>query len=960
MDVRYKKNITILILLGIFSGLLFSCSLKGKRPAYPKAERGVLDLSRWNFEEGGAVPLSGEWELYWKRFIPPVSGPETVDSVPLYSYVPKGWGEAARALDPSIKDPHFGYGSYRLTVLLPPGMRHIGLRLPQQYSAYVLYVDGEETASNGVVAGTPEKYRGSWIPAATFISDKDSRLDLVLHIANYTMNAGGFFYPIRIGPEARIATDYRLEYGYEVFVCGGLVVLWIYYVFFSFFQKWDRPSLLLSLACLLYALRIMTHGEILLVHIVPVGLELLNKIRFLTLYLIPPTVVFFLLRFFSLSEKSFIAAGRIFAAVCFAFSYFVLVTPVRVYVQTLDYFPLLLGITVSISLVCLAAAVRKGNSEVWAVLFGLLLITITGSIDYYAAYNRLWGYGFTSPIGFLVFALLIALVLGKRFAVTLTTEKIFSREQTRLTETLEQRVSERTRELTEANSRLSFAVEESNKANTAKTDFLAMMSHEIRTPLNAVVGMSELLGAGPLSEKQSEYLDILRNSTDNLLVVIDDILDFSRLESGRLAIEELETDLPGVIKEIIGIYLPAARKKGLYLVGSIGDDVPRGIKTDPHRLKQILGNLISNALKFTSAGGIAIKVENLTGVSRPDRRRGLRFSVEDTGIGIPRDKLRRVFGSFEQADSSISRKYGGTGLGLAISKRLAGLLGGTIWVESTLGTGSTFYFSILADWCDIDHPAREASLRFESPRPAGLKVLLVEDNAANIIVAETHMTALGWACRVAESGREAIDLLAREPFDLVFMDLEMPELDGMETSRRLRGGEAGEAGRKTPIVAMTAHALEHYRQKAFDSGMNGYLTKPVTRASILKAVQGFFPTGAGTPGFPNLNLPAAMDKFEGNEVFLKDLYKTFSEDITLLLTGFNNYIKAGDYKAVARLALSVLTDVRLLEIHFLEVPARALHDSVLEKNKEACERNFIALEPALLVLREEIEMYRRT
>jgi signal transduction histidine kinase/CheY-like chemotaxis protein len=960
MDVKYTRKVIAVLFFGILSGIVCSCSPGVVRHASPQAEKGLLDLSRWNFEKGDTVPLSGEWELYWHRFIPPKGRPGSINEEPMYSFVPKGWASAVRSLGTAVPNPHFGYASYKLNVLLPPGLRRIGLRLPQQYSAYTLYVDGEEVASNGIISDGPDGYRGSWEPTTTFINDNDARLEILLHISNYTMNVGGFFYPIRIGPEARIAAEYRLAFGYEVFVCGGLVILWIYYLCFSFFQKWDRPSLLLSLACLLYALRIMTHGEILLAHIVPIGLELLNKIRFLTLFLIPPTVMFFLLKFFSLAQKIFVTAGRILLAVCLAFSYLVLVTRVQVYVETLRFFPFLLGSAAAVSLLCIAAAVRKGNTEVWGVLFGLLLVTVTSSMDFYASDNRLWGYGYTSPIGFLVFALAVALVLGKRFALALTQERIFSREQTRLTESLENRVFERTRELTEANARLSLAVEESNKANKAKTDFLAMMSHEIRTPLNAVVGMSELLGAEPLSDRQSEYLDILKTSTDNLLVVIDDILDFSRLESGRLSIEEIAMDLPGLIKEITGTYLPSARKKGLYIHSSVGESVPARIKTDPHRLKQILGNLLSNALKFTSAGGITITVEELSEVPAPDRQCGLRFSVQDTGIGIPQDERRRIFGSFEQADSSISRKYGGTGLGLAISKRLAGLLGGTIWVESTVGRGSTFFFSILAKKCGPECPAHDDPIRPEKPLPARLNVLLVEDNSANILVAKTHIASLGWTCRVAESGREAIELLTQEPFDFIFMDLEMPELDGMETARLIRGGEAGETRRNIPIVAMTAHALEHYRQKAFDSGMNGYLTKPITWASILKAVQGLFPPGPADAAFPHLNLEAALNEFEGNEVFLKDLYQALSEDVTLLLAGFYNAFSAGDYKAVAGLARSVLSDVRLLEIRYLEDLTTALENSAREKNEKNCEKAFTALEPALLQIREEIEMYRRT
>ncbi|MBN2534381.1 MAG: response regulator [Spirochaetales bacterium] len=826
------KNSFILLFFFLFFLLSVTCSLSFSGKDFPQIQDGYLDLSVWSNYSRSKFNLNGRWECYWGDFLEYQDFYNNTIPQKTYLPVPGLWkGNAIQGKD--LTDE--GFCTYRLHIDLPRKSNQLGLRVKAIFSSYRLFVNDKLIIESGIPGKTEETTSRKTVPKTIFF-DVQEPVDLIIHVSNFGMEQGGIIDPIMFGTQASILQDRELNLGYELFLIGGAFIIGLYHLIFSLGKKREKSSFFFGLATLSASIRIFLHTEHFILVLWPdFPWEILIRLEILSYY---STVTLFILYVYYLFPDEIwkyfpgiFLIIHICAALTLFLSYEIFNT-----ILTFMYIPVSFASLYIFYIIARAIIHKQQGAIVFFTGFIILFITVINDI-LYAQEIILTRHIFSS--GLFIFIFCQAILLNNRFSDTFSKIKKLSEnlntlleKRKKYSEELEEEVALRTSDLSETNRALIRTMEDVNRANQAKSIFLANMSHELRTPLNAILGFAEIIEKQGDQENFHKYSRMIVKESEKLLTLINQILDISKIEAGKLEIEYIPFHLTDLLSSISSFYGLMAEEAGLTFDMIIQGTIPDYIRGDPLRLRQILVNLIGNAVKFTHQGSITVIIENYE--KKSDQSVILKFQIIDTGIGIPEEKREVIFQKFEQGESYVTKKYGGSGLGITLAKQFTELMGGEIGVKSEVGKGSVFWFTIPFE---LSSEKEQNELKRGSvqllPSQIYATILVVEDYPANQQVVTVHLSHTGCLVLIADNGKKAIELLQEKSCDLILMDIQMPVMDGYETTSHIRNDLKME---DIPIIGLTAHAFEYERKHCIDAGMNDVLVKPFQKKQLIEKV----------------------------------------------------------------------------------------------------------------------------
>ncbi len=796
----------------------------------PIAKQGVLDLSNWNLEKDGNIKLDGQWEFYWKQLLKP--GDFEADTVPPRSgffKMPKSWN------DYELKGKRLsgdGYATFRLKIITNDPKGIYALKILEQSTAYSLWVDDILLVSAGKVGVSRESMIPQYLPQTVNFQNSTSSFYIVLQVSNFFHRKGGFWFPTELGTERQIQRKYLEFQSFELLLMGVLLIMGIYHFGLYILRRNDRSTLYFCFFCMVLMVRILFTGERFSNFIFPnLSWEFSVKMEYLTLFL--PMPIFFAFVKTLYPDETSTKFHWLSNALAFLFSLIVIFTPARISSHTTIPYQVIMILFLFYGMYVLFLALFRKREGAALFIIGLFFLALA-TINDILFQNEVIQTGNLFAFGLFVFILAQSLILSSRFS------KAFA-----IVETQSDELKENVLEL--------------KKLDRIKDEFLANTSHELKTPLHGIIGLSETMiegAAGRLTRKAKVNLSMIAKSGRRLAGLINDILDYSKLKNQELELNLKPVDLEAMLDLVVSIFQPSINEKKLSVKISISESIP-ALKADENRLQQILFNLLGNAVKYTHSGGIWISTELKDSF--------VEICVKDTGIGIPEDQFRSIFVSFTQGENVNRRKYDGSGIGLTLTRYLIELHGGNIGVESKIGEGSSFIFTIpcytekiaqkVAKTTSNKLPATIAQLSLTASNgdfsPAepdktelenccgfDFSVLIVDDDPINLLIVANYLNLQNISTSTASSGVEALELLEQGATpDVMLLDIMMPEMTGIETCRIIR---LKRPSYQLPIIFLTAKNQVADMEEAFNMGGNDYLVKPFSNRELLVRLQNQF------------------------------------------------------------------------------------------------------------------------
>lgn len=779
--MRVRNSIPAVVFLLLIS---FSAKTAAAPQQDPKAKDGIIDLRNQSFSD--ELPLDGEWLFYWNQLLSPdqVSANKG-EPIPF----PKKWKDIE-----GKNLPAFGCATYKLTVLLPKKDVPLRIAIPDVYTAYRLFLNGKTVAANGQVGKTEESSVPYWAYNAVDIPAATDTVVLVLQISNYQHSIGGIKKSIYLGKKADIELDRQRAVAIDLVLAGCLMMGGLFFLGLYVMGNKDRAILLFSLFSMLYSYRLVGIDNYILHTLIPeLSWYVTTRLEYVTLFL--GIGLFSLYTKYLYPQDINRPLGNAIISICFAFTVSSAILPAKYYTLLINPFLVMMVFCLLYTPFVYAVAYRrKRPGAIYTLVSSVPLMTAfaISMLHYLSIIPALPLLNFAC---YSCFFFLQSLILSHRV--------YFKLKQAR------------------AQAEQGFIV---------KSEFLSTMSHEIRTPLNAVIGMSHLLLRNDPREDQIEQIDVMLFSANNLLSIVNDILDYNKIEAGKVSFEQIDMDLPSLLKNIVTGLQISAQDKGIALNLKIDGTLQNKVIGDPTRTSQVVTNLVHNAIKFTKFGAVEV---SLAVLSQTEDEVLLLIKVKDTGIGISPEKQKMIFERFTQADSSTSRSFGGTGLGLAISKRILELQNSKLCLTSEEGQGSTFFFQqrFQKSARPLEVKRRETLAKEEEKPLTGIAILLVEDNLMNVMVAQKYLERWGAQIDVALNGVEALEKLDVSRHRLILLDLHMPVMDGYEASRKMR-----DDGVQIPIIALTANLPDEIQNQITGAGMDDIVVKPFLPDELYRKV----------------------------------------------------------------------------------------------------------------------------